>query len=143
MNEGCKTINILLVDDDDVDTKSIIRAIRKAKILNPIYRAVDGIEALSMLRGEGEYEMVPKPNILIVDLKMPRMDGIEFIQELRKDENLKSTVVFVLSTSKHDEEKMAAYNLNVAGYIVKERAGSDFANLVELIGHYWRIVELP
>ncbi|MGH1353035.1 MAG: response regulator [Methyloligellaceae bacterium] len=143
MDEGSKTINILLVDDDDVDTKSITRAIRKAKILNPIYRAVDGIDALALLRGEGEYEVLPKPYILIVDLKMPRMDGIEFIQELREDEKLKSSVVFVLSTSKHDEEKMAAYNLNVAGYIVKERAGSDFARLVELIVNYWRIVELP
>lgn len=138
-----KPLNIFLVEDDDGDAKAVIRAFTKAKIANPIVRAYDGIEALEVLRGEGGHEKPRKPYILLLDLNMPRMDGIQFLKELRADPDLKKSIVFILTTSKNDQDKAEAYDLNVAGYIVKETAGTDFLNLIDLIDNYWRLVELP
>ena len=138
-----KPLNILLVEDDDGDAKAVQRAFQKAKIANPIMRAVDGVEALEMLRGANGRVKLLSPYLLLVDLNLPRMNGIQFIQALRQDEELRHSIVFVLTTSKRDEDKFAAYDLNVAGYILKETAGRDFLNLVSLLDCYWRIVELP
>jgi len=136
-------LNILLVDDDDGDAKAVQRSFLKAKIANPLTRAVDGMEALEMLRGTNGKTRFPSPCVMLVDLNMPRINGIQFIQALRADKALHRSVVFVLTTSKRDEDKLAAYELNVAGYIVKATAGADFMNLVNLVECYWRIVELP
>lgn len=136
-------VNILLVEDDDGDAKAVRRAFSKAKIANPILRAIDGIEALEMLRGENGREKLPKPNILLVDLNMPRMNGFQLVKALRADPELKRSIVFLLTTSKSEEDKAAAYDLNVAGYIIKQNAGVDFLNLVGMIDSYWRIVEMP
>jgi CheY-like chemotaxis protein len=138
-----KALNILLIDDDDVDAKSLERAFRKAKIGNTIVRAVDGIDALEMLKGTNGKTKPPYPRILLVDLNMPRMNGIELVHALREDEELHRSVVFILTTSKRDEDKMAAYNLHVAGYIAKATAEEDIRNLVSLMDSYGRIVELP
>jgi CheY-like chemotaxis protein len=136
-------LNILLVEDDDGDAKALQRAFKKAKIANPILRAVDGIEAIEMLKGTNGKKKAPSPILLLVDLNMPRMNGIQLLQALRKDEDLRHSMVFVLTTSKRDEDKTAAYDLNVAGYVVKATAGEDFLNLVNLVDLYWRVVELP
>ena len=133
-------IKVLLVEDDDGDAKAIKRAFSKAKIANPIVRAIDGVEALELLRGNNA---ITKPFIMLIDLNMPRMDGISLIKEVRGDNKLKHAIIFVLTTSKKDEDKIAAYDLNVAGYILKERAGEDFLNITELLDAYWRIVEMP
>jgi CheY-like chemotaxis protein len=138
-----KALSILLVEDDDGDAKAIQRAFTKAKIANTIVRAVDGIEALDILRGTNGKTKPPTPSILLVDLNMPRMNGIQLVKALREDEALRHTIVFILTTSKHDQDKIAAYALNVAGYVFKQRAGEDFLNLVDLVDHYWRIVEMP
>ena len=135
-------IQIVLAEDDDVDAKGVVRTFRHAKISNPIFRARDGVEALELLRDNGK-KAIPCPRHLLVDINMPRMNGIELIQALRDDPLLKPTVVFVLTTSNRDEDKVAAYNLNVAGYIVKEKAGEDFLNLVNMLDLYWKIVEMP
>lgn len=134
-----KHATILLVEDDDVDAKSVERAFKKLKIVNPIVRAKDGMVALELLE-KGE---VLKPYLILLDLNMPRMGGLEFLAELRKNENMKNSVVFVLTTSKDDEDKLAAYEKNIAGYIVKEKLQYGFDELVKLLDHYWRIVELP
>jgi len=134
-----KHATILLVEDDDVDAKSVERAFKKLKIVNPIVRAKDGMIALELLK---KCE-VSKPYLILLDLNMPRMGGLEFLAEIRKDERLKNSVVFVLTTSKDDEDKLAAYEKNIAGYIVKERLQYGFDELVKLLDHYWRIVELP
>jgi len=136
-------LNILLVDDDDGDAKAVQRSFQKAKIANPFTRAVDGMEALEMLNGTNGKTKVAFPCVMLVDLNMPRINGIQFIQALRADKALHRAIVFVLTTSKRDEDKLAAYDLNVAGYIVKSTAGADFMNLVNLVECYWRIVELP
>lgn len=138
-----KPLSVLLVEDDDGDAKAVRRAFKKAKIANAIYRVVDGVEALAALRGQDGHEKVPSPHLLLVDLNMPRMNGIQFVEALRNDPSLKNSVVFILTTSKSEEDKAKAYNLNVAGYILKETAGRDFLQLVEMVNNYWRIVELP
>jgi CheY-like chemotaxis protein len=138
-----KPLNILLVEDDDGDAKAVRRAFQRAKIANPILRAVDGIQALDILKGTNGKEKVPSPCMLLVDLNMPRMSGLELVKALREDEELHHTIAFILTTSKREEDKTAAYDLNVAGYIVKQTAGLDFLNLVNLVDCYWRIVEMP
>ncbi len=138
-----RPLNILLVEDDDGDAKALQRAFRGAKIANPILRAVDGMEALEILRGTNGRDKPPFPLLLLVDLNMPRMNGLQLVQALRQDDALRKLVVFILTTSKREEDKMAAYDLNVAGYILKATAGQDFLNLVNLVDCYWRMVELP
>jgi len=141
--EQSKTVNVLLVDDDDGDAKSVQRAFRSARIVNPIVRAIDGVDALDVLRGSNGKTKLTAPYVLLVDLNMPRMNGIELVEALRKDRELRSGIVFMLTTSSRDEDKLAAYDLNVAGYIVKQRAGQDFQRLIDMMQGYWRIVELP
>lgn len=136
-------IKVLLLEDDDGDAKAIVRAFQKARIANKIIRAIDGIEGLEILHGKKDEPPLLKPYVCLVDLNMPRMGGIEFLQEIRKDPKLKHAIAFVLTTSKKDEDMLAAYGLNVAGYIVKEKAGRDFLKVTELLDCYWRIVEMP
>ncbi|UWQ49105.1 response regulator [Leisingera caerulea] len=136
-------LKVLLAEDDDGDAKAVLRAFRKARVANGITRAVDGVEALDYLRGTGGKERIKAPFVLLADINMPRMNGIELVREMREDPELSSTVVFFLTTSSHDQDIDAAYGLNAAGYIVKETAGRDFLQLVGMIGRYWRIVEFP
>lgn len=138
-----KTITVLLVEDDEVDVEVVRRSFRKRKIANPIHVACDGIEALEKLRGSGGKLPLPHPFVILLDLNMPRMSGIEFLDELRRDPYLRTAVVFVLTTSNKDEDRVAAYDLNVAGYILKSNVGEGFIKMIEMLDHYWRIVELP
>lgn len=138
-NATYKHATILLVEDDDVDAKMVVRAFTKLRIANPIVRAKDGVSALELLRDN----TVTRPYIILLDLNMPRMGGLEFLEQLRNDPVLNSSIVFVLTTSKDDEDKGAAYNQNIAGYIIKEKLQNGFDELVKLLDCYWRIVELP
>lgn len=137
------TVTVLLVEDNPVDREAVRRGFAKQRIANPIVEAADGIEALESMRGVQGAARLEKPYILLVDLNMPRMNGIEFISAVRADPELRDAVVFVLTTSRSDEDRVASYNLNVAGYIVKSDVGAGFVRLIELLDHYWRIVELP
>jgi CheY-like chemotaxis protein len=134
-----KTVSLLIIDDDDIDATALRRALQKLKLLNPLYRAKDGIEALEILRN-GE---IPSPYIILLDINMPRMNGLEFLEELRADPELTHSVVFVLTTSKSDEDITAAYREHVAGYLLKQRMDNDFMQVVSLLDHYWRVIELP
>lgn len=138
-NNNCKVVSILLVDDDDVDAMGIERALNKMKLANPFYRARDGVEGLEMLREKA----IDQPYMLLLDLNMPRMSGIEMLKELRSDPHLRGTVVFVLTTSDDDKDKLAAYNEHISGYIVKTKLDTGFEELMKLLDHYWRLVELP
>ena len=138
-NQTYKTASILLVDDDDIDAMGIKRALGKLKISNPFYRAHDGIEGLEMLR----QKQVDEPYLILLDLNMPRMNGIEMLKALRKDPNLTRNVVFVLTTSDEDKDKFAAYDEHVAGYIVKNKLDSSFSALMQLLNSYRLLVELP
>ena len=135
-----KKVTILLVDDDDVDAMGVKRALKQLKILNPIVRAHDGLEGLALLR---DPNAVCRPYIILLDINMPRMTGLEMLAELRNDPLLSSSVVFVLTTSKADEDKLAAYQQHIAGYIIKRQVGDGFIQVMEMLDHYWRVVELP
>jgi CheY-like chemotaxis protein len=136
-------INILLVEDDEVDIMNVKRAFKKNNINNPLYVAGNGIEALNMLRGEHETEKIPRPRIILLDLNMPKMGGIEFLKEMRKDDDLKNISVFVMTTSNEDNDKVDAYNLNVAGYILKPLSMESFVAAVSTLKNYWMLCEYP
>ncbi|MBX3011469.1 MAG: response regulator [Caldilineaceae bacterium] len=136
-------VHILLVEDDEIDAEAIVRGFQKQQIDLSITVVSDGIEAINALRGEGGYERVPAPYFILLDLNMPRMNGIEFLQALRQDPQLKSSIVFVLTTSNSDKDKLAAYREQIAGYLLKQRSGVNFADLVNMLEHYWRVVEFP
>ncbi len=140
---AAKPVNILLVEDDAVEVMAVRRAFRDNKIANPLFVAGDGIEALAMLRAEPGAQAVPKPNLILLDLNMPRMNGFEFLEEIRRDPNLHTAIVFVLTTSSADQDRTAAYNQHVAGYIVKANVGDDFFPMVTLLDAYWKLVEFP
>jgi CheY-like chemotaxis protein len=133
-------LNIFLVEDDEVDVMNVRRAFKLHHIVNPLFVASDGIEALEKLRN-GE---IPKERrIVLLDLNMPRMNGIEFLREIRKDPNLFSTTVVVLTTSQDDQDVIDAYNLNVAGYLVKPVTFENFCALMAALEKYWSLVEFP
>jgi CheY-like chemotaxis protein len=138
-----RTVNVLLVEDNIVDQEAIVRAFKKHRIANPVHIAVDGIEAVAMLKGTDGREKVPRPYLVLLDLNLPRMNGIELLRKLRGDPELRDSIVFVLTTSKRDEDRVASYDLNVAGYVVKSEVGAEFLRLVEMLEHFWRIVEFP
>ena len=136
-------IRILLVEDDDGDAKAVERTFLKARIANPILRVRDGVEAMEMLKGTDQQPRLEPPYLLLVDLNMPRMNGIQLVTAIREDPGLHESIIFMLTTSNRAEDKQAAYSLNVTGYILKERAGEDFLKLFSLVDTYWRIVEMP
>jgi CheY-like chemotaxis protein len=136
-----KPLNILLVDDDDADAKAVQRGFRKTSMVN-IQRAIDGQDALDKLKGENG-QPKSSPSVMIVDLNMPRMGGVELVRAMREDVELKQSIVFILSTSRSEQDKRDVYDLNIAGYIDKATVGEDFHNLVNLMYCYWRIVDLP
>jgi CheY-like chemotaxis protein len=141
MNDN--TVTILLVDDDKVDVMAVKRSFRALKIANPVLEARNGIEALERLRGQNGYEKMPSPCLVLLDLKMPCMGGIEFLEELRRDDELRGTVVFVMTTSSADDDRARAYDKNVAGYVLKHRPGQSFLEAISMLEHYWRVIEFP
>ena len=139
-----KLLNILLVEDDSVDVMNVQRAFVKNNINNPLHIAFNGVEALNMLRGSnGKPKLNPMPRIIILDINMPKMNGLEFLRALRNDDDLKSVSVFVMTTSNDDQDKIEAYNLNVAGYILKPLSFEKFVNAVAVLNSYWKLCEQP
>jgi len=138
-----KTVHILLVEDDQIDEKAFLRAIEKLRISNPVTVARDGLEAWDILKGVNGKAPLPRPNLLVVDINMPRMNGLELLQRIREDADLHDSIVFMLTTSNDDEDKIEAFQLNVAGYMLKSDVGNGFLKAVELMNNYWRLVEFP
>jgi len=137
------SINILLAEDDEVDVMAVKRAFRELRIANPLTVAKDGIEALEMLRSTNGCPPIPRPLIILLDLNMPRMGGLEFLSELRKDPKLHRCIVFVMTTSADEQDRVRAYDKNVAGYVLKHSPGHSFLEAISMLEHYWRVVELP
>lgn len=111
--------SILLIEDDDLDVISVQRSLKKLGIENVLHTAYNGLEALAMLNGEGESKLDPMPDIIILDLNMPRMNGIEFLKELRKNPSFNSIKVFVMTTSNEDTDRTATEGLGISGYVLK------------------------
>jgi len=140
MKETYDGASILIVDDDDIDAMSIERSVKRLKLSIPIHRARNGLQALEILR---DGHTIKHPYIILLDLNMPIMGGVQFLQKIRKDDALKRSIVFVLTTSSADEDRVAAYNENVAGYIVKTDAKDGLNNIIKMLDQYWGVVLLP
>jgi CheY-like chemotaxis protein len=135
-----KILNILLVEDDMVDVMNVRRAFERNKITNPLFVASNGVEALQMLRSG----MVPsKDRLVLLDINMPKMNGIEFLRALRADDGLRTTCVVVLTTSNEERDRVEAYKLNVAGYLLKPVTFNSFVEVMAALNKYWTLVELP
>jgi len=135
-----RALNILLVDDDEVDVMTVKRAFQKANITNQVFVASNGVDALEMLRGEA---VPPGRRLILLDLNMPRMNGIEFLRELRNDPKLCGLTVVVLTTSNEDRDRVDAYKLNVAGYLLKTVTFHTFADVMATLNKYWMLMEMP
>jgi len=135
-----RALNILLVEDDEVDVMNVQRAFERNHLTNALYVAGNGLEALELLRGN----TIPKERrLILLDLNMPKMNGIEFLEELRADPELAKTPVVVLTTSNDDQDKIDAYNFNVAGYLLKPVTFSSFCERMATLDKYWALVEMP
>jgi CheY-like chemotaxis protein len=137
-------LNILLVEDDEVDVMTVQRAFKKGNISNHLYLAGNGIEALTILRGKpGDAASMPTDRrIILLDLNMPKMNGLEFLQELRADSTIRHIPVVVLTTSNEEQDRIQAYNLNVAGYILKPITFANFVDLMVTLNKYWALCEM-
>lgn len=135
-----KPLHILLVEDDQVDQMNVKRAFERNKIMNPLYVAENGVEALEMLR---DGRVPDARRLILLDLNMPMMNGIEFLKTLRADPKLSATPVVVLTTSNDEQDKVQAYNLNVAGYLLKPVTFANFVELTAALNKYWTLVEMP
>jgi CheY-like chemotaxis protein len=122
---------------------NVKRAFKKNNISNPLHVAHNGIEALEMLQGSNLDVRIPSPRVILLDINMPRMGGIEFLTELRKHPEHRSASVFVMTTSNEESDKIAAYDLNVAGYILKPLSFEGFTSAVSILNHYWHLCEMP
>ena len=140
MTVASKPLHILLVEDDQIDQMNVKRAFERNKIMNPLYIAENGLEALEMLR---DGRVPDERRLILLDLNMPKMNGIEFLRSLRADEKLSATPVVVLTTSNDEQDKVHAYNLNVAGYLLKPVTFTNFVELTAALNKYWTLVEMP
>ncbi|MBA3500528.1 MAG: response regulator [Myxococcota bacterium] len=133
-------IHLLLVEDDDLDVMNVHRALASAAEVASITVARDGIEALKLLRAK---ELPMERLVVVLDLRMPRMGGLDLLREIRADANLKRIPTVVLSTSDDAEDREAAYSLGAAGYFVKPAAPGRFRHIMDALRGYWSSVEFP
>lgn len=138
-----KFCSVLLVEDDDVDALNVKRAFKKNDIQRPLIRAHDGIEALAILRETAWGPENPCPNIVLLDMNMPKMNGLEFLQHLREDTLLRNISVFMLTTSSDQRDLNESYKLKVAGYFLKPFDFSRFVQAVKILDAFWTLCERP
>jgi CheY-like chemotaxis protein len=142
-NNDNDAVTVMVVDDDTIDRMAIHRSFKKLRLINPIIEASDGIDALDHLRGLNGHKKPTVPLVILLDLNMPRMGGIEFLEEIRNDPELKPLLIFVLTTSKAQADRIRAYAKNIAGYVLKQAAGHSFLESIEALSRYWHTIELP
>ena len=130
---------VLLVEDDSVDAMTVKRAFKDLKVMNPLTHKANGEEALEYLGDKGN----ERPCIILLDLNMPKMNGIEFLKIAKVDDMLKKIPVIVLTTSKEECDIMDSFKLSVGGYIVKPVNYSKFVEAIRTIDLYWTLSELP
>jgi len=130
---------ILLVEDDSVDAMTVKRALKDLNVTNPMVRATNGEEALEYLSNASNN----KPCVILLDLNMPKMNGIEFLKVAKADPKLRGIPAIVLTTSKDDRDKVDSFKLSVAGYIVKPVDYKKFVEAIKIINLYWTLSELP
>ncbi len=130
--------HILLVEDDRVDAMTVKRALKEINVTNPLHLARNGVEALDFLRDDAK----PRPAIILLDLNMPKMNGVEFLNVVKQDDVLKRIPVIVLTTSREDQDRIDSFNLGVAGYMIKPADYLQFVEVMRTIKLYWTLSEL-
>ena len=143
INHRTDEVALLMIEDDEIDATAIKRAFTKRGLKTTLLHVSDGIEALEILRGENGKIKLQAPFIILLDLNMPRLNGIELLTQLRQDPELHSSIVFVLTTSSADQDRLAAYDFQIAGYMVKADMRGDYDKVIELLDNYWAVVTLP
>jgi CheY-like chemotaxis protein len=137
-------VDILLVEDNPGDVRLTKEALRDAKVLNEIYVAKDGVEAMEFLNKKGSFKEAPIPDMILLDLNLPRKDGREVLAEIKKDPKLKHIPVIILTTSKADEDIVKSYNLHANAYITKPVDLNRFVEIIHALEEFWfTIVKLP
>lgn len=142
--DSCNPIEILLVEDSLADVRLTEEAFRDAKVLNHMSVVTDGAEAMQFLRREGPHAAAPRPDLILLDLNLPRKDGREVLKEIKDDPNLRCVPVVVLTTSRAEEDVLKAYNLHANCYITKPVDFTQFISVVRSIEGFWlSVVKLP
>jgi CheY-like chemotaxis protein len=140
----CKPVEILLVEDSPGDVRLTKEALKDSKVANHITVAEDGVEAMALLRREGEYAEAVRPDLILLDLNLPRKDGRQVLAELKADEDMRSIPVIILTTSQAEEDIIRTYDLHANCYITKPVDLDQFLNVVRTIEDFWlSIVKLP
>jgi len=137
---------VLLAEDNEHDIIATKRAWKKHHIANPLYIVKDGEECLDFLHQRGRYgevETTPRPGILLLDINMPKMDGLAVLKHIREDRKLRHLPVVILTSSKDEEDRLKSYNLGVNAYIVKPVGFDNFSEAVRTINLFWELVDLP
>jgi two-component system, chemotaxis family, response regulator Rcp1 len=139
-----RPIELLLVEDNEPDVRLTKEALHEAKVRNNLWVVEDGVEAMEFLRQQGRYADAPRPDLILLDLNLPRKDGRSVLQEIKADESLKRIPVVVLTTSKSDEDVLRAYNLHANCYITKPVDFNRFMEVVKSVEEFWlTVVRLP
>lgn len=139
-----KPVDILLVEDNPADVRLTKEALKDAKVLNQVYVAKDGVEAMAFLHREAPFTEVPVPDLVLLDLNLPRKDGREVLSEIKKDPQLKRIPVVVLTTSKADEDIIRSYNLHANAYVTKPVDLNRFIEITHAMEEFWfTVVKLP
>jgi CheY-like chemotaxis protein len=139
-----KPLEILLVEDDPADVELTQWSMKESKLSTKLHAVEDGIEALAFLRREGKYADAPRPDLILLDLNLPRMDGRTFLAEMRADGGLKSIPVVILTTSEAEEDVVKSYRLGANCYITKPVGLTEFTRVVNSIEEFWfTVVRLP
>lgn len=139
-----RAIEILLVEDNPGDVRLTMEALRDARVYNQVHVAKDGVEALALLRHEGPYKTSPRPDLILLDLNLPRKDGREVLAAIKSDPALRRIPVVVLTTSQDEQDILASYDLHANSYIVKPVDLEQFLRIVRSIEDFWfEIVTLP
>jgi chemotaxis family two-component system response regulator Rcp1 len=139
-----RAIEILLVEDSPGDVRLAKEALRDAKVRNSLHVVSDGVEAMAFLKGEGEYAGVPRPDVILLDLNLPRMDGREVLAKIKADPDLMRIPVIILTVSRAEEDVLKSYNLHANCYITKPLDLGAFLNVVKSVENFWlSIVTLP
>jgi two-component system, chemotaxis family, response regulator Rcp1 len=137
-------IEILLVEDNPADVRLTLEAMKEAKVLNHIKVVMDGVEAMAFLRKEGRYADAPKPDLILLDLNLPRKGGREVLAEVKSDECLKSIPVVILTTSQSEQDILMTYELHANCFITKPVQLDEFLRVIHLIEDFWlTVVKLP
>jgi two-component system, chemotaxis family, response regulator Rcp1 len=139
-----KPIEILLVEDNPGDARLMIEALKESRVLTHLNVAQDGVEALSFLRQEGQYASIARPDLIMLDLNLPKKDGREVLAEIKADERLKTIPVVILTTSNAEQDIVKSYNLHANCYITKPVELEQFITVLRAIEDFWlTIVKLP